>query len=201
ELQAGLEKLSEIPPNTVAGKLAQAELATFQQNYQGLTGKSTPASQSHPAIQAAQQYATQADKIIQSPPSTVETWKTAAALWQTAITQLEQVPANSPSAAEAKTLRVNYINNLQQIQAKQTLEQNAKQTLSQVREQAQRLMEKRDKPPTPALLTELQTVIGELQAIPPGTTAYDEAQRLLVQVEQQFRDMQAGVKLQSQSQG
>ncbi|MEO1402134.1 MAG: hypothetical protein AAFV72_12945 [Cyanobacteria bacterium J06635_1] len=201
DLKASLEKLSTIPKNTLAGKIAQAELATFQQNYSGLTGQGSPANQPHPALQVAKQYAAQAAKVADNPPLTVDTWENAATLWQTAITQLEQVPDQSPSAVDAKTLRVNYLNNLQQIQAKQTLEQTATQTLGQVRDQAQRLIEKSNTPPTPALLTELKTVMGQLQAVPPGTTAYTEAQQMLAQIEQQFRDRQATVKPQNPGQG
>ncbi|MEM8810843.1 MAG: hypothetical protein AAGF01_32945 [Cyanobacteria bacterium P01_G01_bin.38] len=198
DLKAGIEKLSTVPPNTLAGKIAQAELSTFQPTYQGLTG---PANQPHPALQAAQQYAAQAAKVAQNAPLPFDTWKNAAALWQTAIAQLDQVPDHSPSAANAKTLRVNYINNLQQIQARQTLEQTATQTLSQVREQAQTLIETQNKPPTPTLLVELQTVMGHLQSVPPGTTAYNEAQQMLAQIEQQFRARQATVKPQQPGQG
>ncbi|MEM9905059.1 MAG: hypothetical protein AAF921_08570 [Cyanobacteria bacterium P01_D01_bin.44] len=203
DLKSGLEKLSTVPQNTLAGEIAQAELVTVQSTYQGLTVQSSPSpvNQPHPALQAAQQYATQAAQVAQNPPLTVDTWKNAAALWQTAIAQLDQVPDHSPSAANAKTLRVNYVNNLQQIQAKQALEQTATQTLSQVREQAQTLIEMQNKPPTPTLLTELQTVMGQLQSVPPGTTAYKEAQAMLIQIEQQFRARQATVKPQNPDQG
>ncbi|MEO0455533.1 MAG: hypothetical protein AAF152_02990 [Cyanobacteria bacterium P01_A01_bin.114] len=189
--QTGMDKLNEIPAGTLAGETAQTRLAAFQRDYQTVAGTSASASQSNTYVQVAKRYAAQAAQVAQNPPHSAATWGRAATLWGEALDQLNQVTANSPGYAEAQTLRVSYLNNLEQIKERQATEQTALQTLKQVEDRVVRLIQTNSAQPTPNLLADLQSVINQLASIPPGTTSYNQAQQLLIQAENRLDVLRA----------
>ncbi|MEM9905060.1 MAG: hypothetical protein AAF921_08575 [Cyanobacteria bacterium P01_D01_bin.44] len=190
--QEGMDKLNEIPSGTLAGQTAQTRLEAFQRDYETVAGTRANASQPNTFVQVAKQYAAQATQAAQNPPHTADTWGRIVILWAEAIDQLDQVPPNSPGYTEAQTLKVGYLNNLKQIKERRSTETAATQTLKQVEARVTRLIQTGSTQPTPQLLADLQSVINQLDKIPPGTTAYDSAQQLLQQAENRLSILQTG---------
>jgi hypothetical protein len=191
--QDGMDKLAEIPPETLAGKTSQTRLQAFQRDYATLAGSSADVSQSNTFVQVAKRFASQAIQAAQNPPHSADTWGRIAGLWKEALGQLDQVPASSPGYQEAQALKADYLNNLGIIEERQTLEKEAVRSLYAIQDQVARLVQGSDSRPTANLLAELQIVIDQLAKVPPGTTVYGEAQGLRSQALKKQQELQAAL--------
>jgi hypothetical protein len=195
--QENMDKLAEIPPETLAGKTAQTRLQAFQRDYQTLTGTTASAKQSNTFVKVAKSYATKAVDLVQNPPKPETAWAQAADLWKIAIDELEKVPEASPGYEEAQALKAEYTANLGNVRNRQQLEQQASTALNGVRTQITVLLEETRQDPNTNVLPELQRLIDQLNQVEPGTTAYSEAQQLLEQANRRFNQIQAAIQEQA----
>jgi len=119
-------------------------------------------------------------------------------LWQQAITRLEQIPKDDLAGyAEAQKLLAEYDNNLGQVKIRRQAEADSVQALQQAQSQKQRLLASL---PTDAasleqnrnsIASQLQAIIDGLRTVQPGTTAYLEAQALLLFAQNKLKQLQS----------
>lgn len=181
--QEGMDRLAEIPPETLAGQTTQTRLQAFRRDYEALVGSSADVSQASTLVKVAQEFASKASQEGQNPPHTAETWGRIAGLWESALAQLEQVPANSAGYADAQKLKAEYQNSLGIIRERQITEQKAVQAFAAAQASSRQVIANNSATNLSAQVAELQSIIDQLRSIPSGTTVSAEAAVLLKDVE------------------
>jgi tetratricopeptide (TPR) repeat protein len=152
--------------------IAQTRLQTYTTQAEGLEQIVSALRLGQTAVQRGQ-----------NPPHPLQTWQEIQALWQQAIAQLKQVPANSPVNALAQRKLVEYQANLTTLNQRIAIERQAQAKVVIARNTA-RIAEARGGIATSLAAWQLthatwQTAINLLQQIPKSTMAQAEAQQLL----------------------
>lgn len=160
--------------------------AHFKELEEQLASKKEGVTENIARIGQAKQYAFAAAKASQKPPHPVETWEAIEQFWYKAINELERINQGTPGYADAQKLIKTYQNNLKVIQYRMQLEANATETLDDIYNRAESLAQS---PPTnrESYILELQDLIKQLKTIKPGTTAYTDAQKLMVSAQKRLK--------------
>ncbi|MGJ5672783.1 MAG: hypothetical protein ACR9NN_04070 [Nostochopsis sp.] len=172
--QQAVNHLNQIPQTNPRYLEAQKLVVTYQVKL-----KTVVNPRSSTLILAAKQYAFTAAKSSQNPPHPAAKWEQIADLWQKAIEQLENIQIEESSYVEAQKLLAEYQTNLGIITTRKKAENEAQEVIKQINQQIQSLIAN---PPAKSqdLKNNLQEIITQLKTIKPGTTAYAEAQQLLI---------------------
>lgn len=181
--RSSLTQLSQVPPQTLAGKNAQQQLKDEQAQFREIVGENTTQDRATVIIDSARQYAWQAALAAQNPPHAAVKWQQIETLWQQAIYELESInPEAGENYRQAQTLRAQYINNLGQAKIRRQTEANAIQALDSAQSNIERLLANT---PTDAArvdyaytAAQLQRIINDLDKVEAGTTVYPKAQEL-----------------------
>lgn len=190
--QAALVQLAQVPPQTVAGRLAQQKSTSYQQEFQNTVGLAASSQQTAAQVQVARSYGSRAAQAGQNPPHSVEEWQRVEGLWQEAIRALEQVSREDiVGYVEAQNLRAEYRDNLAQIQVRRQQEAQAVENLQQAHRKIQNLVAHSTTSNRNYTISQIQGVITQLKQINHGTTAYKEAQVLLLQAQNKLDQIQA----------
>ncbi|WP_199246160.1 hypothetical protein [[Phormidium] sp. ETS-05] len=179
--QAGIDRLAQLPPETLAGQAAAPKIKAAERDLNKVSGFATNTEESGNLIAAAKAFAMQAAILSQNPPHPADQWEQIAKLWEEAIKKLDQVPVNNPGYIEAQTKLAQYKTNLANIHTRKTAETESAAALQLAKEyiaEWQRLAGAR-RPDRGALASKLQSIINELEKVKPGTTATTEASELL----------------------
>jgi hypothetical protein len=161
-----------IPPWSKQYAIAQTRLQTYAAQAEGLEQIVSALRQGQTAVEKGQ-----------NPPHSLQTWQEIQALWQQAIAQLKQVPANSPVNDLAERKRVEYQANLTTLNQRIAIERQAQAKVVVARNTA-RIAEAREGIANSLATWQLthatwQTAVNLLQQIPQSTMAQAEAQQLL----------------------
>ena len=179
--QAALDQLEQIPLDTLAGRTARQKLATYRRDFQEIVGLAAGNRRTMALIEAARQFSWQAAQAAQNPPHSVTEWQQIETLWQQAIVRLQEIPASDLAGyAEAQKLIATYQANLGQIRVRKQAEQESTLALSQAKTQISMLIAASNSDNANWIASRLQSIINQLDSVQPGTTAYLEAQQLLV---------------------
>lgn len=190
--QAGIDRLAQLPPETLAGKAASPKINAAERDLNKVSGFATNTEQSGNLIEAAKAFAMQAAVLSQNPPHPATQWGQIASLWGEAINRLEQVQVNNPGYIEAQTKLAQYKTNLANIRTRETAETESAAALKLAKEYIadwQRLAGAK-KPDIGALASQLQSIINELEKVQPGTTATTEASELLTFAKETLKKLQ-----------
>ncbi len=179
--EQAINRLNQIPRENPQYLEAQKLLAAYQVKLKTVVD---PRSDNY--IEGAKQFALAAANASQKPPHPADKWEQIAKLWQKSIDQLEKIPAEDPSYVTAQKLLAEYQTNLGIVQSRRKAESEAQATLQQANEQIQRLIAS-PASETRQLKAAIQGIINQLQTIKTGTTAYAEAQRLLISAQNRLK--------------
>ncbi len=179
--QAGIDRLAQLPPETLAGQAASPKIKAAERDLNKVSGFATNTEESGNLIEAAKAFAMQAAVLSQNPPHPVTQWEQIAQLWGEAINLLQQVPVNNPGYIEAQTKLAQYKTNLGNIRTRENAETKSAAALEQAKEYIAKWQELAGakRPDRGALASQLQSIINELEKVQPGTTATTEASELL----------------------
>lgn len=177
--QAGMDQLREIPPQTLAGRMAATKLAAYERDYSQVTGTMAGGDRTNTLIGAAQAFATSAAEQGQNAPHPATTWTRIAELWQEAIARLEQVPPDDEGYNEAQRLLAQYQTNLGVIQERRVQEEEAVRAMDSANAKTNQLVAQSASMSPNQVASQLQSIINDLNKIQQGTTVYDEAQTML----------------------
>lgn len=189
--QDGIDKLDQIPTETLAGRQAQKRIEAYRRDHSILAGATATASRSDSLVEVAKGYASQAVQIAQNPPHGVSVWSQAESQWQEAIRTLERVPEDSPSYVAAQALRAEYLANKGAIATRKQQEKEAVALVNRVRDRAVQLTAQAERRDRQGVLTGLTQVIQQLDNVPAGTTVTAEAQQLRRQAQAQLQQLQS----------
>ena len=85
--QAAIDKLEQVPPTTLAGKMVKPKLAATKRDFQKEAGLAEGSKRSFTFMQAAKQFGMQAAIAAQNGPHPEQQWQVVVSLWEQAINQ------------------------------------------------------------------------------------------------------------------
>jgi hypothetical protein len=178
--QQAINRLNEIPKENPRYLDAQKLMAQYQVKQHTVVD---PTSSTF--IEAAKQFAFAAAKASQNPPHTTDEWEQVESLWSKTIEQLKNIRVEQPGYLEAQKLLATYESNLGIVKIRKEAERQSTETLKEALNEIRRFTAN---PPsdTNQFRAELQGIINQLQTIKPGTTAYKEAQQLLLSAQKRL---------------
>lgn len=190
-----LTQLSQVPPQTLAGRNLRSQLQDEQAQFREAMGTDATQNKASVIIDSAKQYAWQAAIASQNPPHPEAKWQQIEALWQQAIYALEGIrPDAGTTYTEAQTLRAQYTNNLGQAKIRRQSEKNAKTALESAQYQIERLLANTPTNATevnfPRTAAQLQGIINTLDNVEAGTTAYPKATELKQFAQAKLKELQ-----------
>lgn len=177
--QAAIDRIEQIPTETLAGQTARTRVITVQRDFQQVAGAIAKDARTNTLIAAAQQFATAADKAAQNPPHAATEWEGIADLWEQAIARLQRVEAEDPGYVEAQRSLANYQVNLTTVRTRLHAERESVEALSRAKDRIPSLLAQSSTKNREQLHAQLQQIINQLENVTSGTTAYAEAQFLL----------------------
>lgn len=172
QLQEAISLLEQIPRWSVHHSKAELFLTRYQDKAQTLDNLIT-----------ALKTASQASTKTQKPPYTVEKWQEVQQDWRSAIARLETIKSDSELYLLAQAKMVEYRNNLNAINGRLNEEAKALEKLkiaqetikvAQVRQGTAQSLDNWQ-----LVYATWQTAIERLKEIPPSTTVYEKAQKLM----------------------
>jgi len=193
--RAALDKLEEIPSQTLAGKTAQNQLDAYKRDFKEVLGLAAGNEQVSALITAAQQFAWQAAKAGQNPPHTVAKWEQIEKLWLEAINRLKQISSEDVVGyAQAQKLLATYETNLGQVKIRRQAEAESVQALSRAQREIENLVASIPTDPQHLdrnrVISQLHSIINQLERVEKGTTVYLKAQELLRSANHKFKQFQ-----------
>ena len=191
--QRGMDKLNEIPSETLAGAQAQTRLQAFQRDYTDLAGTAADMQQSNDFVAVAKNYGLQAAMVVQNPPHSADIWQRAEEQWHEALKVLEKVPENSPSYVDAQSLRAQYLTYKSDIEARRRQEEQAVATIREVRQTIPQLIDQAEAGAVRGVRSQLQQVIQNLETVPGNTTVAEEAQQLKKQAQAKLNELNQAI--------
>jgi hypothetical protein len=190
--QAAIDRLAQIPPQTMAGRRAQQLIGTSTRDLKEVGGLAAGNEKSLSLISAAEGFAKKAAESGRNPPHPSARWNEIATMWQEAIKRLESIPANDVQGyAEAQRQLAEYRSNLSEVLVRLQNEQEAVQALDRANRNLADLWA--SLPKDGKELNRNQTmgrflaIRTELDKVKSGTTVYLPAQEIKIQVQNQLR--------------
>ncbi|MGD1713392.1 hypothetical protein [Dapis sp. BLCC M172] len=178
--QMGIDKLAQIPPTTVAAKMAKPQLASTKRDFQTEVGLANGSKRSDVIIEAARQFVLQAGKISENEPYPEQKLQLAVNLWEQAISQLQKISVDNPSYVAAQTKLAEYQVKLTEAKMRLQAEKESgtafKRGKDLIADWQKYVVDNSDRG---LLASKLQEIINQLENVQPGTTYYEEAQELL----------------------
>jgi hypothetical protein len=193
--QTALNQLEQIPGQTLAGKTVQNQLDNYKREFQEVVGLAAGNDRITALITAARQFSWQAAKAGQNPPHTVTEWQQIENLWMEAIERLKEISSKDVVGyTEAQKLLAIYEANLGQVKVRRQSEADAVEALETAQREIERLLASI---PTDAhdvernqVLSQLQSIVNQLEKVQNGTTAYLKAQDLLLSANNKLKQLQ-----------
>ena len=107
-------------------------------------------------------------------------------MWGQAIERLQNIKVTEPNYLDAQKLLATYQTNIGIVQTRRQAESESQEILKQANRQIQNLIASPPSQPN-QLKGEIQGIINQLRTVKPGTTAYAEAQQLLLSAEKRLK--------------
>ncbi|MEH2122133.1 hypothetical protein [Nostoc sp.] len=194
--QTALNQLEQIPGQTLAGKTVQNQLDTYKHEFQEVVGLAAGNDRISALITAARQFSWQAAKAGQNPPHTVTEWQQIENLWIEAIERLKEIPSKDVAGyTEAQKLLAIYQANLGQVKIRRQAEADAVEAMDAAQREIESLLASipanADYKERNRRLSQLQSIINQLEKVQNGTTTYLKAQELLLSANNKLRQLEA----------
>jgi hypothetical protein len=193
--RSALDKLEEIPGQTLAGRTAQNQLDAYKRDFKEVVGLAAGNERVSALITAAQQFSWQAASSGQNPPHTVTEWEQIENLWSEAINRLKQISSEDlVGYAEAQKLLATYETNLGQVKVRRQAEADSVQAFFMAQREIESLMASIPTDPKNLdrnrVISQLHSIINQLEKVEKGTTVYLKAQELLLSANNKFKQLQ-----------
>jgi hypothetical protein len=179
--QSAIDKLNQIPAETLAGETAKKKLQAAERDFQAMGGVATGSVQADNLIEAAKEFAFSAAVASQKPPHPAVQWEKIAELWEEGINRLKMVPVDNPGYLDAQTKLAEYQKNLGIAQIRLQAETDSAKALQEAKNLFVNLQSSVNSPDqnTSNYLSQIQKIINQLESVKPGTTVYPESQKWL----------------------
>jgi len=188
--QAGIDRLNQIPVQTMAGRKAQQLASTSTRDLKELAGLSGGNEKVSVLIGTAEEFAKKAAETGRNPPHPSERWSEIALMWQEAIKRLENIPnTDSQGFSEAQRRLVEYKSSLSEVRVRLKNEQESVQFFDSANRKLIVLFESKNLERSQAL-SRFMAINNDLEKIKNGTTVYLPAQKVKLEVQNRLRALQ-----------
>jgi hypothetical protein len=193
--QAAIDRLNQIPLQTMAGRKAQQLVSTSTRDLKAVSGIAGGNEKVFSLINGAEEFAKKAAESGRNPPHTSDRWNEISKMWQDAIDRLQQIPSDDLQGfTEAQKRLAEYKNNLSEVKVRLKNEQEAVQALDRANQNLTNLwaiLPKEGKDLNKNLTySKFKSVNDDLEKIKGGTTVYLKAQEIKIKVQQQMKLLQ-----------
>jgi hypothetical protein len=189
--QEGLGKMAQVPTATLAGKNAQQKLVLYQKDFAETVGLFAGNAETRNLITAARQFAWQAAKDGQNPPHEAIKWEQIMSMWQDAIDRLARIqPSDLEGYREAQKLIVDYRASQSEVQVRLAAERSAVRNFEAAQRDITTLVRVSSYGNKSYVLSQLQSIINQLESVKPGTTPYLKSQELLIFAKNKWQELQ-----------
>ena len=193
--QTAIDRLNQIPSQTLAGRKAQQLASTSSRDLKVVAGLNVGGEKVGSVIGAAEEFAKEAATAGRNPPHSSERWNEIASMWQQAIQRLEKVTTEDVQGyAEAQRQLAKYRTSLSEVRVRQKNEQGAVQLFDQANQKLAALWARLPKYSDD--LNRNQAIAGfiainsDLEKIKNGTTVYLNAEKVKIDVQNQLKLLQ-----------
>ncbi|NER35473.1 MAG: hypothetical protein F6J93_15965 [Oscillatoria sp. SIO1A7] len=190
--RSAVDRLEQIPPATLSGRMARPKLAAAKRDFQAVAGSAASSLRSSNLIEAAKVFAMQAAVLSQSPPHPVSKWEQVVDLWENAVNRLQKISVDNPGYLEAQTKLAEYKTNLGIVRTRLESEKLSSKAISRAKSLIadwQSMQREAYRNPD-YMVSRLEEIIKELESVQPGTTAYAESQELLQFAKEALKKLQ-----------
>ncbi|MCD8488083.1 MAG: hypothetical protein LRZ84_15420 [Desertifilum sp.] len=189
--RSALDQYPQIPTSTLAGRTARQTYETSQRDFRETVGLAADNQRVATIIAGAREFGRQAAILSQNPPHPAEKWQQIAQLWEDAIRPLNQIRPDDPLGyAEAQKLMAEYKVNLAQIELRRSAEVNSVRAFERAQSEINALLARPNSTNPNYTISQLQSIINQLEKVQNGTTPYLEAQRLLLSAKAKLNEFQ-----------
>lgn len=194
-LQSAIDRLNQIPPQTMSGRKAQQLVTTSIRDFRSLTGTSLGNDKVTSLLNGAEEFAKKAAEAGRNPPYSSDRWIAIATLWQEAIQRVEKVTSEDVQGyAEAQKRLAEYQSNLSEVKVRLKNEQESVAALELANQKLAALWASLPKDTKDLnrnqAIASFMSISNELDKIKNGTTVYAKAQEVKMQVQQQLKLLQ-----------
>lgn len=193
-IQAAINQLEQVPPQTLGGRTAQTQLVAAKHDFKQLTGFVDGTNQTNILIAAAQQFAIAAEQVGQNSLHTTSEWREIADLWEQAIAKLKQVEVENPGYIDAQKLLAKYQTILGNVRTRLQAEKDSQAALATAKDKIPPLLASNTgnalSESKSSAIAQLQDIINHLETVQSGTTAYAQAQQLLESAQKKLNQLQ-----------
>jgi hypothetical protein len=181
--QAAIDTLQEIPPKTLAGRMAHSKLNAYERDFQQVVGFTKDNTRTGSLITVAKQFAEEATQSAKNPPHSLAELEEIQKFWKTAIDRLSTITDKDPDYVAAQRQLVSYQKSLSGVQVQMKAEQDSVQAFDEAQRLKKNLLAVTTNDPQGIdrgrVASELQAIVDELAKVKPGTTQYSDAQKLM----------------------
>ncbi|MDA0212832.1 MULTISPECIES: hypothetical protein [Desertifilum] len=189
--RSALDQYPQIPTSTLAGRTARQTYEASLRDFRETVGLAADNQRVATIIAGAREFGRQAAILGQNPPHPAEKWQQIAQLWEDAIRPLNQIRPDDPLGyAEAQKLMAEYKVNLAQIELRRSAEVNSVRAFERAQSEINALLARPNSTNPNYTISQLQSIINQLEKVQNGTTPYLEAQRLLLSAKAKLNEFQ-----------
>ncbi|MBD2093975.1 hypothetical protein H6F90_02235 [Trichocoleus sp. FACHB-591] len=165
-----------------------------QRDFEQVTGFAAGSARTDTLMNAGMQLALRAAQLGQNSPHQAAKWEQIVALWEDAVTQVEQAGLADPGYVASRSLLADYKKNLAIVRIRLEAERDSAAALEAAQRTTRSFLASAPRENFSTnrgyLLSELQGIRDQLGKVQPGTTAYAEAQALSQSAQKKLQQLQ-----------
>ena len=173
--QAGIDKLSQIPANTVAKEQAQDSYQAYIRDFRQVSGLVAGNHRTNKVIAVAQQFHNKTTASCTSPPYSVTRWQECANLLNRAIRVLEKVDLEDEGYLESQTLLATYEAELSEIRIRQQEESDSQRAYDRAQQMITDLPKSINRDNRDRTAKDILRIINQLEKVKSQTTVHNDA--------------------------
>ena len=194
--QTAIDRLNQIPSQTLAGRKAQQLASTSSRDLKVVAGLNVGGEKVGSVIGAAEEFAKEAATAGRNPPHSSERWNEIASMWLQAIQRLEKVTNEDVQGyLEAQRQLAKYRTSLSEVRVRQREEQESVQLFDQANQKLATLWASLPKYSDDLnrnkAISSFMAINSDLEKIKNGTTVYLKAEKVKIDVQNQLKLLQA----------
>lgn len=188
--QAGIDRLNQIPSQTMAGRKAQQLASNSTRDLKELAGLSGGNEKVSVLVGSAEEFAKKAAEIGRNPPHSSARWIEIASMWQEGIQRLENIPSTDLQGySEAQRRLSEYKSSLSEVRVRLKNEQESVQFFDSANQKLAALFESKNLERGQAI-ARFMAINNDLEKIKGGTTVYLPAQTVKLEVQNRLKLLQ-----------
>ena len=173
--QAGIDKLEQIPPTTVAKKQAMIAYEPHLRDFRKVSGLVAGNDRTNKIIAVAQQFHAKSNNTCPNTHHTKQRWQQCINLLNKAISILQQVPLEDAGYLETQTLLATYEAELGELRIRKEEEEDSQQAYDFAKDKIANLPKSIDKNNRDRTAKEIVAIINKLEKVKPQTTVYQDS--------------------------